>query len=236
MNPHRTHKKNLIVSYKNLSDGLKQLFKETYPDGYSDYLQRFEKPNGDTIFVVPMETEDTVYMIKFDVKIDTTITDADADDDKDYFDEEIEKADHEFVPLSEAIEKEENSNAHTERSIRHGDYEEAASDKKRKGSLSSLGKELEEAFDNDEYAEDEYAEKEEAPENDDDLEPTDEELMDIDSDFYLEMYMERLAVLRCMALGLRIERNPFTIYILSFNTRRGNGAIVLYVLLFQAYH
>ena len=165
MNPHRTHKKNLIVSYKNLSDGLKQLFKETYPDGYSDYLQRFEKPNGDTIFVVPMETEDTVYMIKFDVKIDTTITDADADDDKDYFDEEIEKADHEFVPLSEAIEKEENSNAHTERSIRHGDYEEAASDKKRKGSLSSLGKELEEAFDNDEYAEDEYAEKEEAPEN-----------------------------------------------------------------------
>ena len=186
MNPHRTHKKNLIVSYKNLSDGLKQLFKETYPDGYSDYLQRFEKPNGDTIFVVPMETEDTVYMIKFDVKIDTTITDADADDDKDYFDEEIEKADHEFVPLSEAIEKEENSNAHTERSIRHGDYEEAASDKKRKGSLSSLGKDLEEAFDNDEYAEDEYAEKEEAPENDDDLEPTDEELMDIDSDFYLE--------------------------------------------------
>ena len=105
MNPHRTHKKNLIVSYKNLSDGLKQLFKETYPDGYYDYLQRFEKPNGDTIFVVPMETEDTVYMIKFDVKIDTTITDADADDDKDYFDEEIEKADHEFVPLSEAIEK-----------------------------------------------------------------------------------------------------------------------------------
>lgn len=113
MNPHRTHKKNLIVSYKNLSEELKQLFKDTYPEGYNDYLQRFDKPNGDSIFVVPMETEDTVYMVKFDVKIDTTITDA--DDEKDYYDEEIEKADHEFAPLSEAIEKEENKNPHGRR-------------------------------------------------------------------------------------------------------------------------
>ncbi len=187
MNPHRTHKKNLIVSYKNLSEELKQRFKEAYPEGYSDYLQRFEKPNGDTIFVVPMETEDTVYMIKFDVKIDTTITDA--DDDKDFFDDEIEKADEEFAPLSEAIEKEENTNSHTERSIRHGDYEETLSPrKKRKGSLSGLGKELEEAFDNDDYSGDEYDDdrEEEANNENDDLEPTDEELMDIDSDFYLQ--------------------------------------------------
>lgn len=188
MNPRRTHKKNLIVSYKNLSDELKQRFKEAYPEGYSDYLQRFEKPNGDTIFVVPMETEDTVYMIKFDVKIDTTITDA--DDDKDYYDEEIEKADDEFAPLSEAIDKEENNDSHTERSIRHGDYEDTLSPrKKKKGSLSGLGKELEEAFDNDEFDDEEYDEDREEGNGDvdsDDMEPTDEELMDIDSDFYLE--------------------------------------------------
>ncbi len=186
MNPRRTHKKNLIVSYKSLSEELKQLFQETYPDGYSDYLQRFDKPNGDSIFVVPMETEDTVYMIKFDVKIDTTITDA--DDDKDFYDEEIEKADSTFVPLSEAIEKEENSHPHTERSIRHGDYEETAAANKRKGSLSGLGKELEEAFSNDGDESDDYVDKEESGSDDpdDDLEPTDEELMDIDSDFYLQ--------------------------------------------------
>ena len=34
----RKHKKNLIVSYKNLTDNLKELFKEAYPDGYSDYI------------------------------------------------------------------------------------------------------------------------------------------------------------------------------------------------------
>jgi len=188
MNPHRTHKKNLIVSYKNLSEELKQLFKDTYPEGYNDYLQRFDKPNGDSIFVVPMETEDTVYMVKFDVKIDTTITDA--DDEKDYYDEEIEKADHEFAPLSEAIEKEENKNPHTGRAIRHGDYEEAAASNKRKGSLSGLGKELEEAFDNGGYEDDEYvnedADGDPDQDPDEDLEPTDEELMDIDSDFYLQ--------------------------------------------------
>ena len=68
MKAHRNHKKNLIVSYKNLSDEMKEMFKERYPEGYNDYLQRFEKPNGEVIFVVPMETEDTVYMVKFDVK------------------------------------------------------------------------------------------------------------------------------------------------------------------------
>jgi hypothetical protein len=107
----------------------------------------------------------------------------------DFFDDEIEKADEEFAPLSEAIEKEENTNSHTERSIRHGDYEETLSPrKKRKGSLSGLGKELEEAFDNDDYSGDEYDDdrEEEANNENDDLEPTDEELMDIDSDFYLQ--------------------------------------------------
>ena len=66
----KKHKKNLIVSYKNLSDDLKEKFKEVYPDGYNSYLQRFVKPNGETIFIVPFETEDTYYMIKFEVKID----------------------------------------------------------------------------------------------------------------------------------------------------------------------
>ena len=60
----KKRKKNLIVSYKNLSDDLKELFKSAYPDGYSNFLQRFEKPNGETIFVVPFETDDTCYETK----------------------------------------------------------------------------------------------------------------------------------------------------------------------------
>ncbi|MCQ2273812.1 MAG: hypothetical protein MJZ86_03355 [Bacteroidales bacterium] len=189
MNPRRTHKKNLIVSYKNLSDELKELFKEKYPEGYKDYLQRFDKPNGEPFFVVPMETEDSVYMVKFDVKIDTTLTDEDVE--KDFFDEAVEKADEEFAPLQEAIDKEENEDSHSLGTIRHGNYEDDAPKKRSKnhGALGDLGKELEEAFDDfddedDEDNDDLDIEDDENP--DAEYEPTDADLMDIDSEFYLK--------------------------------------------------
>ena len=73
----KKHKKNLIVSYKNLTDDLKEKFKEAYPEGYNNYLQKFVKPNGEAIYVVPFETEDTAYMVKFEVKIDTLGEDLD---------------------------------------------------------------------------------------------------------------------------------------------------------------
>ena len=33
-------KKKLIVSYKNLSEDLLEKFKEAYPEGYKDYIQK----------------------------------------------------------------------------------------------------------------------------------------------------------------------------------------------------
>lgn len=190
MNTRRTRKKNLIVSYKNLSEQLKELFMERYPDGYKEHIQRFEKPNGEVIFVVPMETDDTVYMIKFDVKIDTTYTDDDSE--KDYFDEEVEKAENQFAPLEEALDKEEGDPSHRERTVRHGSYDDSMENGKKRtvehGSLGALGAELQEAFsdegDEDEY--DEYSDKESDTDgdDDDDYEPTDEELMDVDSEVF----------------------------------------------------
>ncbi|MBR1835580.1 MAG: hypothetical protein IJ785_08805 [Bacteroidales bacterium] len=190
MNTHRTRKKNLIVSYKNLSEQLKELFKEHYPDGYTEYLQRFEKPNGETIFVVPMETEDTVYMIKFDVKIDTTYTDEDTE--KDFFDEEVEKAENQFAPLQEAIEQEEGDPTHKERNVRHGSYDDSMENGKKRtvehGALGALGAELQEAFsdENDDEDYDDYADSDsrESDDPDDEYEPTDEELMDVDGEVF----------------------------------------------------
>lgn len=190
MNTHRTHKKNLIVSYKNLSDQLKELFMERYPEGYKEHIQRFEKPNGETIFVVPMETEDTVYMIKFDVKIDTTYTDDESE--KDYFDEEVEKAETQFAPIQEALEKEEEDPTHREREVRHGTYDDTMENGKKRttehGSLGELGAELQEAFSDDADAEgyDDYNDDKEGDDTDpdDEYEPTDEELMDIDSEIF----------------------------------------------------
>ena len=181
----RKHKKNLIVSYKNLTDNLKELFKEAYPDGYSDYITKFTKPNGESIFIVPFETEDTAYMVKFDVKIDTLGEDLDKalfDDDSD----EDEKEDT-FAPLSEAIEKEENSSSHRERHLRHGDFEDVLSEEKKQKASLGIDKEgLKAAFADDEEAEeldsyDKIGDDDEP--TDDDYEPTDDDLRGIEEEY-----------------------------------------------------
>jgi len=186
---HHVHKKNLIVSYKNLSEELLETFKEQYPEGYRDYLQRFTKPNGDTIFVVPMETADTMYMIKFDVVIDSAYEEDDGG--KDYFDEEAEKAGIEFAPLQEAIDKEEDTGRQRASSdLQHGSLEESQLNDKdllKAHKLEITGEELQAAFPDEPDEEEEYdsytGERDPRP-GDDDYEPTDEELMDIDSEIF----------------------------------------------------
>ena len=182
----KKRKKNLIVSYKNLTEDLKEKFKETYPDGYNDYLQRFTKPNGEIIFVVPFETEDTCYMVKFEVKIDTLGEDLD----KALFDDDDDSGkEDEFAPLSEALEKEESDPSHKERVLRHGDFEtNLEEDEKRKKKLS-LGinkEEIRAAFGDDDDVEelDSYEKIGDDDEpNDDDFEPSDEDLRDIEEEY-----------------------------------------------------
>ena len=134
----RKHKNNLIVSYKNLTDDLKEKFKEAYPEGYNNYLQRFVKPNGEAIYVVPFETADTAYMVKFEVKIDTLGDDLD----KALFDDDdVETKEDEFAPLSEALEKEEENPAHRERHLRHGDFEDLLDEEKKHRASLGVDKE-----------------------------------------------------------------------------------------------
>ena len=167
----KKRKKNLIVSYKNLSEDLKEMFKETYPDGYNNYLQRFVKPNGETIFVVPFETDDTCYMVKFEVRIDP-----------------LGKED-EFAPLSEALEKEEIDPTHKERVLRHGDFEtNLEEDEKRKKKLS-LGinkEEIRAAFGDEDVEELDSYEKigDDDEPDDDDFEPSDEDIRGIEEEYF----------------------------------------------------
>ncbi|MBR4505812.1 MAG: hypothetical protein IKP21_03455 [Bacteroidales bacterium] len=180
----KTTKKNLIVSYKNLPDDLKEKFKEAYPEGYSNYITRFTKPNGDSIFVVPFDTPDTAYMVKFDVKIDTLGQDLD----KALFDDdEPDGKDEEFAPLSEAIEKEEENTSHRERHLRHGDFEDIFDEDKKKKATLGVDKEgLKAAFGDDEDADelDSYEKIGEDDEpDDDDFEPTDEDLRGIEEEY-----------------------------------------------------
>ncbi|MDR1594661.1 MAG: RNA polymerase I-specific transcription initiation factor RRN3 family protein [Prevotellaceae bacterium] len=72
-------KKKLVISYKNLSPELIALVKEAYPKGYSDYLIKVNKGNGEFFYAITLDTEAADYLIKVDVKIDSEI-------------EEVEKA------------------------------------------------------------------------------------------------------------------------------------------------
>lgn len=180
---HNNRKKKLIISYKNLPDTIRDLFKEAYPDGYKEYLQKTIKPNGEPIFVVPLETDDTSYMIKFDVKIDTTLVDDDIE--KDDFNESEEQEGAEFVPLSEALDKEEGTRRVG--TLQHGDYEgvlDGIPDEPKK-EFEIATRDMAEEFadlaadDTDSYLDEEEEEDEEDEE--DDLEPDDDELLDIEA-------------------------------------------------------
>lgn len=57
-------KRNSIISMEKLTPELLLTFKETYPYGFSDYVQKVVKPSGETMYVVRFETEEVVYAVK----------------------------------------------------------------------------------------------------------------------------------------------------------------------------
>ena len=180
----KKRKNNLIVSYKNLSDELKEKFKEAYPDGYNDHLQRFTKPNGDVIFVVPFDTPETNYMVKFEVVIDTLGEDLD----KALFDEDDDSKEDEFAPLSEALEKDEADSSHKERVLRHGDFEAVLAEddeRKKKLTLGINKEEIKAAFGEEEVDELDSYEKigDDDEPADEDFEPSDEDLRNIEEEY-----------------------------------------------------
>lgn len=76
-------KKKLVISYSNLSPELLDLVKKKYPTGYLNHVIKVTKPNNDFFYAITLDTEDTSYLIKVNVKIDTKPKDD--DDDKDFF-------------------------------------------------------------------------------------------------------------------------------------------------------
>ena len=66
-------KKRRVVSYENMDEALAAAFAEKYPKGYADYMPeavRYDKPDGNFFYAVSVETEDTIALIKVNVKTD----------------------------------------------------------------------------------------------------------------------------------------------------------------------
>lgn len=172
MKRHDNRKKKLIISSENLSDELKELFKETYPEGHKDYIQKIVKPDGSPIFVVPLETEDTSYMVKFEVRIDSHLAEEELD--KELFaDDDVKEENSKFEPLTDDP-SEKHDPEHREFNLKHGAYEDT---------FELPDEEVEEGYeekdgyvdeDVDETVEDEYL-------TDYDDDPNDADIMDIEN-------------------------------------------------------
>jgi hypothetical protein len=57
-------KKRLIKSLESLSEDLKDLLREQYPNGYEASITRITNAKREPIFVFPLETDDAVYLVK----------------------------------------------------------------------------------------------------------------------------------------------------------------------------
>jgi len=57
-------KKRVIKSLENLSEDLKELLREQYPNGYEVSITRITNAKKEPIFVFPLETEDATYLVK----------------------------------------------------------------------------------------------------------------------------------------------------------------------------
>ena len=84
-------KKRVAISSKNLSPELLDEVKKKYPYGWTDHMIRIDKSPTDFFYAIMLETEDTNYLIKVDVKVDTTRNNEE-EEDKEYYDDEIKGA------------------------------------------------------------------------------------------------------------------------------------------------
>ncbi len=68
-------KKRVIIHYNNLAPEVLEALREKYPDGHMHHVFKVTKPNNDFFYAVTVDTEDTSYLIKVDVKIDNITED-----------------------------------------------------------------------------------------------------------------------------------------------------------------
>src|SRR3989337_1195745 len=57
-------KKRVIKSLENLSEDLRDLLRDQYPNGYESSITRITNAKKEPIFVFPLETQDATYLIK----------------------------------------------------------------------------------------------------------------------------------------------------------------------------
>lgn len=64
-------KKRVIKNIDKVSDELREVIREKYPDGWQNQVIRIDKGDNTFFHAITLDTEDTAYMIKVNVKVDS---------------------------------------------------------------------------------------------------------------------------------------------------------------------
>ncbi|HZK08052.1 MAG TPA: hypothetical protein VFC92_07605 [Bacteroidales bacterium] len=67
----KTEKKRVIKNIDTISDEVKEAIRAKYPDGWGNHVLRVNKGNNEFFHVITIDTEDTSYMIRVNVKVDS---------------------------------------------------------------------------------------------------------------------------------------------------------------------
>ena len=72
--------KKVIVDYKNVPDEVLQMLADKYPHGYNKAIVKFKNAKGETVSAVPIETEETSFLVKVSTQLQSMVDKMDADD------------------------------------------------------------------------------------------------------------------------------------------------------------
>ena len=73
-------KKRVIVDYKSLPENMLERLAVQYPEGFDDCIIKYTNSRGDRVSAVPVETEDTYYLVKMSVQLRRMVDDVDIEE------------------------------------------------------------------------------------------------------------------------------------------------------------
>lgn len=73
-------KKKRIISQENLEPKVLEMFQKKYPNGFIGFVQNITSPKGENLHVVPLETEDSIFLVKVKLVTKKTREDEDEED------------------------------------------------------------------------------------------------------------------------------------------------------------
>lgn len=79
----KTNKLRVIQDFEKIGTDIQEQIKLVYPEGFSQHLISFQNKDNKTVYALPFETDEKIYMIRMSVKRAIQIIEDDSDYDDD---------------------------------------------------------------------------------------------------------------------------------------------------------